>query len=133
MYHCPSYTHHLTVVYRLPDTSVVQFISDLTDVLEEYVNWHGSHTILGDFNIWINDENDSDTINFNHFLNTFDLTNKVHFSTNKQHNTIDFIIAPNKSNYIQNRKQGDLFSDHYMILFDIMEPTNIWKFNTVAY
>ena len=38
MHHCPSYTHHLTVIYRPPDTSVVQFISDLTDVLEEYVN-----------------------------------------------------------------------------------------------
>ena len=33
VYHCTSYTHHLTVVYRPPDTSVVQFISDLTDVL----------------------------------------------------------------------------------------------------
>ena len=60
-------------------------------------------------------------------------TNKVHFSTNKQHNTTDFVIAPKKSNYIQNVKQGELFSDHYMVLFDIMEPTNIWKFNTVAY
>ena len=132
-YHCPSYIHHLTCVYRSPDTSVVQFISDLIDVLEEYVNWHSCHTILGDFNIWINDENDSDTINFDDFLNTFDLTNKVQFSTNKQHNTIDFIIAPNKSNYIQNVKQRELFSDHYMILYDIMEPTNIQKFNTVAY
>ena len=37
-YYCPAYTHHLTVVYRPPDTSIVQFISDLTDVLEEYVN-----------------------------------------------------------------------------------------------
>ena len=101
-YHCPSYTHHLTVVYRPPDTSVVH-------------------------------ENESYTINFNDILNIFDLTNKVQFSTNKQHNTIDFIIAPNKSNYIQNVKQGELFSDHYMILFDIMEPTNIQKFNTVAY
>ena len=111
--------------YRPPDTSVVQFISDLTDVLEEYVNQHSCHTILGDFNIQINDENDSDTINFNDFLNTFDLTNKVQFSTNKQHNTIDFIIAPNKSNCIQNVKHGTLFSEHYMIFSVIMEPTNI--------
>ena len=37
IYHCPSYTHHITVVYRPPDTSGVQFISDLIDVLEEYV------------------------------------------------------------------------------------------------
>ena len=95
-YHCPSYTHHLEVVYRSPDTSIVQFISDLTDVLEEYVNCHGCHTILSDFNIWINDENDSDTISFNDSLNTLDLTNKVQFSTSKQHNTVDFIIAPNK-------------------------------------
>ena len=71
-------------------------------------------------------------MNFIDFLNTFDLTNKVQFSTNIQHNTIHFIIAPNKSNYIQNIKQEELFSDHYMILFDIMEPTNIQKFNTVA-
>ena len=85
MYHCPSYNHHLTVVYRPPDTSVVQFTSDLTDALEEYVNQHGHHTILGDFSVWINDKNDSDMINFSDFLNTFDLTNKVQFSINKQH------------------------------------------------
>ena len=71
-YHCPSYTHHLTVIYGPPDTSIVQFISDLTDVLEEYVNWHGCHTKLHDFNIQVNEENDSDTINLSDFLNTFD-------------------------------------------------------------
>ena len=119
--------------FSILDTSIVQFIGDLIDVLKEYVNWHGQHTILGYFNIQINDENDSDSINFNDFLNTFDLTNKVQFSTKNQHNTIDFIIALNTSNYIQKVKQGGLFSDHFMILFDIMEPTNIQKFNTVAY
>ena len=96
MYHCPSYTHHLTVVYRPSDTCVVQLIRNSVDVLEEYVNHNSHHTILGDFNIWINDEKDSDTINFNDFLNTFDLTNKAQFSANRQDKTIDFIIAPNK-------------------------------------
>ena len=85
------------------------------------VNQHGHHTILGDFNIWINDENYSTTINFNDFLNILDLTNEVQFSPNKQYNTTDFITAPNKSNYIQNIKHGELLSDHYMVLFDIME------------
>ena len=92
------HTHQLTLVYRPPDTSIVQFISNLTNVQEEYVNCYSHHTILGDLNIWINDAKDSDTLNFNDFLDTFDLTNKVQFSTNRQHNTIDFIIAPNKSN-----------------------------------
>ena len=132
-YHCPSYTHHLTVVYRPPDASVVQFISNLTDILEEYVNCHGHHTILGDFNIWTNYEKDSDTIIFNDFLDTFDFTYKVQLSTNRQHNTIDFIIAPNKSNYIQNMKQVELFPDHHMIPFDIMESPSIWKFKTATY
>ena len=63
----------ILVVYRPPDTHVVQFISGLTYFLDEYVNQHGCHTILGDLNIQINDENDSVTINFNDFLNMFDL------------------------------------------------------------
>ena len=132
MYHCPSYTNHLTVVYRPPDTRAVQFISNSTEVVEEYVNWHGHHTILGNFKIQINDENDSDTINFNNFLNN--LTSQMKSSSLPTSNTTTLtIIAPNMSNYIQNVKQGELFSDHYMIFFHIMEPTNIWKFNTAAY
>ena len=130
---CITVPHTPIILQLSTDTSIVQFISDLTDVLEEYVNCHSCHTILGYFNIWINEKKDSDMINCNDFLDTFDFTNKVQFSTNRQPNTINFIIAPNKSNYIKNVKQGELFSHHYMILFDIMEPTSSWKFKTVAY
>ena len=36
MYHCPSFTHHLTVVYRPPGTSIVQFISNLTELSVDF-------------------------------------------------------------------------------------------------
>ena len=48
--------------------------------------------LSGDFNIKVNDEEDSDTITFLDFLISFNLENRINFSTNRLGNTLDFIV-----------------------------------------
>ena len=44
-----------------------------------------------DFSIKVKDEEDSDTINFLDFLDTFNLENKINFLTHRVGNTLDII------------------------------------------
>ena len=50
--------HNLILLYRPPNTNVLQFILDLTDILESLITKSGSITLLGDFNIKVNEEDD---------------------------------------------------------------------------
>ena len=67
--------YNLILLYRPPNTNVLQFISDLTDILESLITKSGSITLLGDFNIKVNEEDDYDSINFVDFLSAFGLQN----------------------------------------------------------
>ena len=89
-------TPNLYIIYRHPNTSVLQFIKSLANLLEENIlSEHGELILTGDFNIQRDNSHLSDTILFNDFLDTFNLTNKVTFSTHLPHHTIDLILVKN--------------------------------------
>ena len=73
----------LVVVYCPPNTSVLQFCNELSDVLEEMVNIRGEMIKIGDFNIHMDITDDPNTITFNDFLDSFNLHNHVNFPTHK--------------------------------------------------
>ena len=58
------------------------FIESLANLLEENIlSDHGELILTGDFNIQMDKLHLSDTILFNDFLDTFNLTNKITFPT----------------------------------------------------
>ena len=85
--------HNMILLYRPPNTNVLQFISDLTDILESLITKSGSITLLSDFNIKVNEEDDYDLINFVDFLSTFGLQNRVTFPTHRLGNILDIILV----------------------------------------
>ena len=48
--------------------------------------------LSGDFNIKVNDEEDSDTITFLDFLHSFNLGNRIDFLMHRLGNTLDLIV-----------------------------------------
>ena len=46
----------LGVIYRPPDNSVLDFVSDFWDYKECNINIPDEHVILGDFNLHLNNE-----------------------------------------------------------------------------
>ena len=106
---------NLYVIYCIPNTSVIQFCSELADLLEGNIVHDRGHLILtGDFNIHMDNPENPDTIIFNDFLESFGLTNFVRFPTHQSNHTIDLMIS-HHSSIIKSVRQGEFFSDHCFI------------------
>ena len=68
-------TLNLYIIYRHPNSSILQFIESLANLLEENILSDHSELILtGDFNIHMDMPHRSNTILFNDFLDTFNLS-----------------------------------------------------------
>ena len=62
-------TLNLYIIYRYPNSSILQFTEALANILEENVlSDYGELILTGDFNIHIDKPHLSDTILFNDFL-----------------------------------------------------------------
>ena len=73
----------LTIVYRPPDTSVLQFAMELAEYMEQTINISGQTLIAGDFNI--------------HVINVI---NQVSLMTHKSNNTLDFVITKSDATFL---------------------------------
>ena len=104
------------VIYRFPNTSVLTFCNDLADVLEESIlNLTGYISLVGDFNIHVDQVHNSDSITFSDFLDSFGLANKVQFPTHKHQHTLDLVISSCMDSFIQSVYRGHLLSDHNFV------------------
>ena len=106
---------NLYVIYCIPNTSVMQFCSELADLLEGNIVHDCGHLILtSDFNIHMDNPENPNTIIFNDILESFGLTNFVGFLTYRSNHTIDLMIT-HHSSIIKSVRQGEFFSDHCFI------------------
>ena len=60
----------LNVLYRPPNTSVIDFCTKLTTLIERHITDRGKAIWVGDINIHVNDVTNLDTINFRDFLDS---------------------------------------------------------------
>ena len=74
-----------------------------------------------------------DTISFMDTLDSFALENHIDFPTHKLDNTLDLVISNSASNIIGKAEQGELFSDHYVILFDLCLLNGITRTKEISY
>ena len=80
--HSKALSINLYVLYRPPTTSVLSFCTDLADVLEYNITTNTGHPILiRDFNIHLDQPENSDSRTFNDLLDSINLHNKVMFPT----------------------------------------------------
>ena len=92
---------NLAVLYKPPNTSILQFTLDLAQYLKSSITDHGEHILCRDFNIKVKDTQDPITITFQDFLDSFNLKNNVLFPTHKHNNTLDLIISSQQSETVQ--------------------------------
>ena len=106
---------NLYVIYRFPNTSVIQFCDELSELLEEnIVSDHGVLLLTGNFNIHMDNLQNPDTIIFSDFLESFGLINFVDFPTHQSRHMLDLFIT-HQSSIIKSVSQGEFFSDHCFI------------------
>ena len=109
----------MSVIYRPPNSSVPVFATDFLDLIETSINESGRLLILGNLNIPMNNLNSPDTNIFQDVLDSLGLHNHITFPTHRLHNTLDLIITEHQENFIRKLNQGRLFSDHYLINFEM--------------
>ena len=93
------------------------------DFIEANINNKGIPIITGDLNIHMNNSEGADTNTFLDIRDSLDFTNWIQFPTNKSQNTIDIVNSPRQSSIITSVSQGCLFSDHYLVNFQIQYTT----------
>ena len=114
---------HLAIIYRPLGSNINTFASELMDFIEPNINNKDIPIIIGDLNIHMNNSEGADTNNFLDILDSLDFTNWIQFPTHKSQNTIDLVILPRQSSIITSVSQGYLFSDHYLVNFQIQYTT----------
>ena len=106
----------LSVIYRPSDKSVLSFADDFLKHMEKIINSAGKNLFVGDFNIHVKDQSNSDTRNFQDVLDSFSLINHIGFDTHCLENTLDLVITSARDDIIRNPYQGYLFFDHNISL-----------------
>ena len=113
------------MLYRPPNTSVIEFCTELTTLIEKHIMDRGITIWAGDFNIHVNDVTNPDTIIFWDILDSFNLKNMVSFLTHKSGHTIDLILQDMDANIVQDTMKGFMLSDHNFVdcILDVEKPT----------
>ena len=110
---------NLCVIYRPPDTSIVSFCDDLMDYQERNVTSLGKMIIVGNVNIHTNKVQHPDTALFQETLDGLGLRDHVDFATHCLGNSLDAVITSQDDPVVNTVVQGELFSDHHWVFFNV--------------
>ena len=125
---------NLYIIYRYPNTSVLQFTETLANILERNIlSDHGELILTGDFNIHMDKPHLSDTVLFNDLLQSFNLANQVTFPTHLSQHTVDLMLCEMQSTVVRAIRQGHLFSNHYFLHADLCIKTTKPDSKIVSY
>ena len=124
---------NLVTIYRPPDTNILDFCCEFTDILEQHINKSGELVLMGDFNITVNKPSDPDPSPFLYTLDSFNLVNRIEEPTHQLSNTLDIIIRNADSNIAPSTKVGRLFLDHHMVFFKVAYQSMAKTSRTQAY
>ena len=106
----------LYAIYCIPSTSVLQFCSELTILLEQDItHMHERVLLVGDFNIHIDKKAAPDTIIFNDMLEGLNLRNNIEMEMHTSGNTLNLIIDDCKDSLVIATNRGHQILDHCFI------------------
>ena len=124
---------NLCVIYRPPDTSIAAFCDDLTDYYERNVTSPGRTIIVGDVNIHTNKELHPDAVLFHETLGGLGLKDHIDFVAHQFGNSLDAVITSQDDPIVNTVIQGELFSDHHWVFFNISSSTIMYGVEEIAY
>lgn len=113
-------------VYRPPFGNLIKF-SEFLKELQSLLNEAGKCILLaGDFNIWVDEKQNTRTKHFKSFLERNHLKQHVKGRTHKQGHTLDLVIS--KSVEVSDLTvRNDKIADHFSVYFNARpNPTN-WR------
>ena len=120
------YLNLLLTVYRPPSSSVKEFKTEFSSLLETLVSLPSELIISGDFNFHVDSPNEANSKSFLRLLESFSLKQHVNFPTHIRGHTLDLLITRFDSEIIQSVEFDPPFlSDHFAVLVSIKVPIKI--------
>ena len=124
---------NLCVIYRPPDTCIAAFWDDLTDYCERNITSPGRMIIVGDVNIHTNKELHPDAVLFCKTLGSLGLKDHIDFVTHHLGNSLDAVMTFQDDPIVNTVVQGELFSDHHWVFFNISRSTSMHRVDEITY
>ena len=121
----------LSIDLQIPNFAA--FCDDLTDYCERNVTSPGRTIIVGDVNIHTNKELHPDTVLFHETLGGLGLKDHVDFVTHCLGNSLDAVMTFQDDPIVNTGIQGELFSDHHWVFFNISSSTSMHRVDEIAY
>ena len=113
----------LFVVYRQPSSSMSTFFTEFEYLFRFHISSKVDLLFVNDFNIHVDELNDSNALHFFKILITFNLCQHVSLPTHNSGHILDFIITNTSSNLINCPYVLDTYiSDHKTVCVDIDLP-----------
>ena len=104
------------IIYRFPNTSMIDLGNELADHFESHAsNLTDKMLLVGDFNVHVDNPDNSDTILLDDLLASYNLVKRVNFPTLKLQHTLDLIIDNGDNLLIMSTSRGLLISDHNFV------------------
>ena len=94
------------------------FFDELSAVLEQLCTYRCPIVILGDFNVHIDVNEDTNALRLKTLLQSFDYVQHVHQPTHKDGHVLDLIITKSETR-LSHLLVGDFLSDHAIITFSL--------------
>ena len=120
----------VVLLYRPPNSSKRKFLEEFETLLE-MVNDVNKTIISGDFNLWMDDDEDNYVIEFKELLDTFNLINGVLSPTSVSGHIIDLVIYGNNSNLVSDievEPEFEYCKVHKLITFNVdMNKSKVLK------
>ena len=120
-------TVNLCIIYRLPSTSVLQFCNKFLTIQEKLIHNQADRIIFnGDFNIHMETEDDTNTLNFFNMLECYNLSNLMDFKTHIGNHTLDLVLDDTTHPLVKSVRWGHQLPDHSFMhcLLSIQKPTS---------
>jgi len=109
---CKTKSYLFLVVYRPPSCSKASFLSDFASLLEELAAYPSEFIALGDFNLHLDDPNDTYATSFLTLLETFDLKQHISVPTHISGHILDPVISKSTTSISSSGVSEFCFSDH---------------------
>ena len=111
------------IIYRPPSSSKPSFINDFLNLFDD-PTLQGEVIIAGDFNLWVDDMDDTYGRKFIQEIDLINLVNNVHEPTVDSGHILDLILTRNDSDAVHNLEVEPecSISDHRLIFFKIKIP-----------
>ena len=123
-------------LYRKQEVAFKIFHEELTSFMDKLMNIGRCLLIVGDFNVWADDQEDNDNVVLTDLMNSFGLIQKIGDPTQRSGHTLDHMyLNPYQlecPHCVTNENFG-LTTDHYPIIVDIPSGRVEDKARTVHY